>query len=383
MATKRTYAEAAYRLEFMLRDVRTTNASAAQRMKDDAATRFLLESLPDLLTEIGDGDGTDPKDFQGALMQIATALARVAGHEESALVQRLEELHTCVAVVKLCEALPLTEEQMLATGLTVLSNVAYLQRQDLVLDAGGAELIRRLLDDAGGAGLTVRTYAAAALQNLTSNADAALLSRVVPKRQRKEVLDDLQALLDAGGEQGAAAATGALRNLRRQHSKLPKKRDEKKYQEAARQARAKQEEQRQRKEATIRIQHQWRARQLAKTGGQRLEALQNAAAIMQRFERGRAARFRQIGGGHFKALVRRRRAEAAVDEAESAEAARLLEQLGVSDGPTAADGVVEEEEPVYVKKPKKGCCHKITSPPSKDGVLPGANAYTTIRWVTH
>ena len=285
MATKKTYAEAAYRLEFMLRDVRTTNATAAQRMKDDAATRFLLESLPDLLTEIGDGDGTDPKDFQGALMQIATALARVAGHEEGALVQRLEELHTCVAVVKLCEALPLTEEQMLATGLTVLSNVAYLQRQDLVLDAGGAELIRRLLDDAGGAGLTVRTYAAAALQNLTSNADAALLSRVVPKRQRKEVLDDLQALLDAGGEQGAAAATGALRNLRRQHSKLPKKRDEKKYQEAARQARAKQEEQRQRKEATIRIQHQWRARQLAKTGGQRLEALQNAAAIMQRFDR--------------------------------------------------------------------------------------------------
>ena len=180
MATKKTYAEAAYRLEFMLRDVRTTNATAAQRMKDDAATRFLLESLPDLLTEIGDGDGTDPKDFQGALMQIATALARVAGHEEGALVQRLEELHTCVAVVKLCEALPLTEEQMLATGLTVLSNVAYLQRQDLVLDAGGAELIRRLLDDAGGAGLTVRTYAAAALQNLTSNADAALLSRVVP-----------------------------------------------------------------------------------------------------------------------------------------------------------------------------------------------------------
>ena len=160
MATKKTYAEAAYRLEFMLRDVRTTNATAAQRMKDDAATRFLLESLPDLLTEIGDGDGTDPKDFQGALMQIATALARVAGHEEGALVQRLEELHTCVAVVKLCEALPLTEEQMLATGLTVLSNVAYLQRQDLVLDAGGAELIRRLLDDAGGAGLTVRTYAA-------------------------------------------------------------------------------------------------------------------------------------------------------------------------------------------------------------------------------
>ena len=139
MATKKTYAEAAYRLEFMLRDVRTTNATAAQRMKDDAATRFLLESLPDLLTEIGDGDGTDPKDFQGALMQIATALARVAGHEEGALVQRLEELHTCVAVVKLCEALRLTEEQMLATGLTVLSNVAYLQRQDLVLDAGGAE----------------------------------------------------------------------------------------------------------------------------------------------------------------------------------------------------------------------------------------------------
>ena len=48
MATKKTYAEAAYRLEFMLRDVRTTNATAAQRMKDDAATRFLLESLRDL-----------------------------------------------------------------------------------------------------------------------------------------------------------------------------------------------------------------------------------------------------------------------------------------------------------------------------------------------
>jgi len=143
-----------------------------------------------------------------AVMHLARLLTNVVGPEAEAHAVQVVESYYLVRplVLLLVEHLHAPDPRLLYVGLSVLVNLADMGGIELVHQHGGMELFIGLLRAAD---LSVRYYAVAGVQNMTSAPECAVRVRGTGVESLLEVM------LDCGNEQIERCAAGALANIRR------------------------------------------------------------------------------------------------------------------------------------------------------------------------
>ena len=210
----------------LLREVRSRGAGGTS----SRASLQLINRLPEYLSQLIEKGATSSR-RQLALEKISDVVARVDVSDERTLRKELYEIGLITAVVMCLEAAPIENETLLVPGLILLSNVSLIgDGALLVIQAGGAELLARLLCGldgrargglAGGLALpkplpslAVRRYAAAALFGMTREHNG---REAVPLVVRAKLMESLSSLAaaDTAAYRHANGALVSLRKLRR------------------------------------------------------------------------------------------------------------------------------------------------------------------------
>ena len=155
-----------------------------------------LVQLPDLAVVLLNSDPARGwGDCLQALSRVAHALARVADSDNQKLFDRFAAEGTIEAVVRVCYAVPLLEENetLHLSALSLLSNVAYMHRADLLVTAEVPALLVWLLCEAP-ASPKVRGYAASTLMNLVAEPGG---PEAIKHEQREPLLTALSELARA------------------------------------------------------------------------------------------------------------------------------------------------------------------------------------------
>lgn len=173
----------------LLRDLRTdcSNHTAAERAK----LRALSLELPDLLVPL-QKYLKKPAAALLALSKIARAIADVAPSQETLLLEGFARAGVLKAVVRICsKAAAANDTTALCTGVSIVSNTAFLRCSQLVVESGAAALLVQLLCDEA-ADEATNAFAAAALRHMAADAHGA--SAFGPQ-QKREVLAALRSLV--------------------------------------------------------------------------------------------------------------------------------------------------------------------------------------------
>jgi hypothetical protein len=206
----------------LLRCVRETRRHGAEAVAFAASERVLVDELPQFVSVIGNR-GADKHRRMVALGQIAKSLAYVANTMEIMLLSKFDETGLLRVIVRWCLEVPPDDLFVLGNGLTILSNVAFMAHTNMVVEAGAAELLVRLLcHDDGHAGMggqharsaspEVTAYAAAALSNLVADAYGA---SSFSAEQRAHLLLVLGAMSDEQDLTLRGYVLSAAKNLKR------------------------------------------------------------------------------------------------------------------------------------------------------------------------
>ena len=205
----------------LLRCVRETRRHGAEAVAFAASERVLVDELPQFVSVIGNR-GADKHRRMVALGQIAKSLAYVASSKEIMLLSKFDETGLLKVIITWCLEVPPDDLFVLGNGLTILSNVAFMAHTNMVVEAGAAELLVRLLCHDGHAGAggqharsaspEVTAYAAAALSNLVADAYGA---SSFSAEQRAHLLLVLGAMSDAQDLTLRGYILSAAKNLKR------------------------------------------------------------------------------------------------------------------------------------------------------------------------
>ena len=198
----------------LLRCVRETRRHGAEAVAFAASERVLVDELPQFVSVIGNR-GVDKRRRMVALGQIAKNLAYVADTKEVMLLSKFNETGLLRVIVAWCLEVPPNDLFVLGNGLTVLSNVAFMAHTNMVVEAGAAELLVRLLCHEGGQHATspeVTAYAAAALSNLVADPYGA---SSFTAKQRAHLLLVLGAMSDVQDLTLRGYILSAAKNLKR------------------------------------------------------------------------------------------------------------------------------------------------------------------------
>ena len=181
---------------------------------------WLLEYLPSMMeTLVSEGMSNERR--MEKMERLGDAIARIDPLDEAMLFDKLRELGLLYVVISCLERTPISEERLLVAGMVLLKNATGLSRGvELVIDAGAAPLISRLLCGLSGESSTaaplpspdVQRFAVAALAGLVHEQRG---REAVPLSVRGPLMAKLNALQhDAASHRHASSALKSLRRLR-------------------------------------------------------------------------------------------------------------------------------------------------------------------------
>lgn len=178
----------------LFRCVRETRAAGEEHARFEKNAKVLMDELGTLVATIRDKSLSERARGK-AMAKISSALAYVADTQELILLSNFQKTGVLPAIVSLCSEVEATNLYILGNGLALLSNVAFMAQTDLIVKAGTAGLLLKLLCRDAKATAAVLSYAVRALSNMVSDPIGAS-AFTVP--ERAELLAGLDAMSTAG-----------------------------------------------------------------------------------------------------------------------------------------------------------------------------------------
>ena len=197
--------------------------SLRELLQQQLAAQNTIAELEDITREVGDAS-LPHKQRLKALSRLAKAITACAAEHSLAAMRRLEQIRALGVVQAFCVGSDSDDLHVQGSGLAIFANVSLQGYTHLCIDAGvGALFVKLLCPPAAATQPAVLTFAANALNNLTSDSAAAAAFSV---DERSRLMGGLKTLLKSKAASAAhLVAEEARSRLEAVHALSERERD--------------------------------------------------------------------------------------------------------------------------------------------------------------